>query len=93
VKQPCGKRSKQTLSNRVFGHTVHVKDDGRDRYSRLLGRVYYRDLAVNAEMVREGAAWVYRKYCHDPELHRLEGEARETHRGLWALREGQRVAP
>jgi catalase len=51
----------------VFGR-IQVDDHGRDRNSRLLGRVYYRDLDVNAEMVREGAAWVYRKYCHEPEL-------------------------
>jgi endonuclease YncB( thermonuclease family) len=31
--------------------------------------------------------------CHDPELYRLEREAREAHRGLWALPEAQRVPP
>jgi endonuclease YncB( thermonuclease family) len=54
LKQPYGTRSKQTLSNLVFGRTVRVDDHGRDRYGRLLGRVRYRDLDVNAEMVREG---------------------------------------
>jgi endonuclease YncB( thermonuclease family) len=93
LRQPYGQRSKQTLSNLLFGRTVRVEDHGRDRYGRLLGRVYYRDLDVNAEMLREGAAWVYRKYCHDPDLYRLEREASEGKRGLWGLPEGQRVAP
>jgi endonuclease YncB( thermonuclease family) len=93
LKQPYGTRSKQTLSNLVFGRTVRVDDHGRDRYGRLLGRVYYRELDVNAEMVREGAAWVYVRYCHDPELYRLEKDTREAHTGLWALPEAQRVAP
>jgi endonuclease YncB( thermonuclease family) len=91
--QPYGQRSKQTLSDMVFGRTVEVDDHGRDRYGRLLGRVCYRDLDVNAEMVREGAAWVYVRYCHDPELYRMEKDARDSRRGLWALPETQRVAP
>ncbi len=48
---------------------------------------------INAEMVADGAAWVYRKYSEDPELLNLERQAREEGRGLWALQEDQRVAP
>jgi endonuclease YncB( thermonuclease family) len=39
------------------------------------GRVYRGDLDVNAEMVRQGMAWVYRKYTHDRELYRIEDDA------------------
>jgi endonuclease YncB( thermonuclease family) len=53
LKQPCGQRSNQTLSNQVFGRTVRVDDHGRDRYGRLLDRGFYRDLDVTAEMVRQ----------------------------------------
>ncbi len=59
-----------------------------DRYRRIVGRVYVGGLGgedVNAEMVRQGYAWVYRKYAKDPELYRLEKEAREAKRGLWAF--------
>ena len=45
---------------------------------------------VNAEMVRQGAAWVYRQYDRDPSLLRLEQEARDARRGLWALPEAER---
>jgi endonuclease YncB( thermonuclease family) len=93
LKQPYGQRSKQTLSNLLFGRTARVEDHGRDRYGRLLGRVHYRDLDVNAELVREGAAWVYVRYCRDSEIYRAEREASEAGRGLWALPETQRVAP
>ena len=48
---------------------------------------------VNAEMVRQGAAWVYRQYNHDPSLVRLEQEARDARRGLWALPEVERTPP
>ena len=48
---------------------------------------------VNAEKVRQGAAWVYRQYNHDPSLVRLEQEARDARRGLWALPEVERTPP
>jgi endonuclease YncB( thermonuclease family) len=44
-------------------------------------------------MVRQGVAWAFMRYCHDPELYRLEKDAREAHTGLWALPEAQRVVP
>jgi endonuclease YncB( thermonuclease family) len=44
-------------------------------------------------MVRRGAAWVFRRYSDDPELLRLEDEARAARRGLWALPEAERVPP
>ncbi len=48
---------------------------------------------MNAEMVRRGAAWVFRRYSDDPALLRSEAEARAARRGLWALPEAERVPP
>ena len=64
-----------------------------DRYGRTVGRVYADAMDVNAEMVRQGAAWVYRKYSNDPSLLLLEQEARSARRGLWALPETERLPP
>ena len=55
--------------------------------------MYAGSLDVNAEMVRQGAAWVYRQYSHDPLLLRHEQEARDARRGLWALPEAERMPP
>jgi hypothetical protein len=68
----------------TFGKQARVVEVDRDRYGRLVGRVYVDGLDVNAEMVRQGHAWVYRKYATDSELYALEREAREQRRGLWA---------
>ncbi|MBZ0168584.1 hypothetical protein MELA_02647 [Candidatus Methylomirabilis lanthanidiphila] len=38
---------------------------------------------VNAEQVRQGMAWVYRRYVRDKSLFTIEQEAREARRGLW----------
>ena len=40
---------------------------------------------VNYELVKEGCWWWYRKYAPgNVELEKLESEAREAKRGLWA---------
>lgn len=81
--QAFGNKSKQALANLVFGKEVEVEERGKDRYKRTLGRVLVNGLDANAEMVRLGYAWVYRKYSQNPELLRLEAGARESKRGLW----------
>jgi len=91
--QPYGSRAKQALSDLVFGKDVRIEVREQDRYGRSVGRVYVGSTDVNAAMVAAGAAWVYRQYSHDPELLRLETEARAAGRGLWSLPEAQRTPP
>ena len=91
--QPYGSRAKQALSELVFGRDVRVVVVTIDRYGRTVGRIYAGSLDVSAEMVRQGAAWVYRKYNHDPSLLRLEQEAQQARRGLWGLPEAERMPP
>ncbi|WP_070697969.1 thermonuclease family protein [Xanthomonas campestris] len=83
-RQAFGTRSRQALSALVFRQSVTVADAGRDRYGRVLGTVYVFGVNVNAEMVRQGMAWVYRQYATDRSLFALEDEARAGRRGLWA---------
>ncbi|MDP2030756.1 MAG: thermonuclease family protein [Thiobacillus sp.] len=81
--QAFGAKAKQALGDMVFGKDVAVEEHGKDRYARTLGRVMVNGQDANAEMVRQGYAWVYRKYSLNPDLLRLEFEAREAKRGLW----------
>ncbi len=39
---------------------------------------------ANAELVRQGHAWVYERYNQDPTLPDLQARARRQHLGLWA---------
>lgn len=55
--------------------------------------MYVGGVDVNAEMIRQGAAWAYRQYLKDQSLLRLEAEAKAAKRGLWALPEAQRMPP
>jgi len=83
-RQAYGERSKQSLSALAYRKRVRIDDLGQDRYGRTLGRVWVSGRDVNAEQVRRGMAWVYRKYADSPTLLALENEARRNRRGLWA---------
>jgi micrococcal nuclease len=91
--QPYGNKAKQALSDFVFGKSVRIEVETTDRYGRTVGKVYLGDMDVNAELVRNGHAWVYRRYAKDKTLYDLETEARENQLGLWALPEAQRIPP
>lgn len=82
--QAFGDRSKQSLSDLVFGKTVRAITQGEDHYGRTIATLYAGELNANAEQVRRGMAWVYRKYARDPALYAIEEEARAAQRGLWS---------
>lgn len=92
-RQPYGARARQALAAKVFGQQVRVEVRDIDRYGRSVGRVTLGARDINAEMVAEGHAWVYRQYSRDPRLLELEAQARRLRRGLWALPEFERMAP
>ena len=90
--QAFGQRAKQFTSSLCFGKVVRVEDHGKDRYGRTIGEVFADGKDVNRELVRAGLAWWYRKYApNDAELKRLEQEAKEAKRGLWA--DAEAMAP
>ncbi|HWL69449.1 MAG TPA: thermonuclease family protein [Geminicoccus sp.] len=92
-RQPYGTRARQALADLAFRQQVRVVVVDTDRYGRTVGRVFVGATDVNAALVRQGAAWVYRQYAHDPALRVLEQAARNDRRGLWALPEAERVPP
>jgi len=91
--QPHGAASKQALSKLVYGKQVNVEPIEQDRYDRLVARLWLDGHDVNAEMIKQGAAWVYRRYADDPAYCAYEKAARDLKRGLWALPRDQRAAP
>ena len=81
--QAFGTRSKQALSDKVFGKDVRLAWAGKDRYGRVLGDVYAGGRWVNLEMVAEGWAWHYVRYSSDKRLADAEAAARAARLGLW----------
>ena len=89
--QPFASRARESLSELAHGRDADVDERGRDTYGRVLGRVRVAGVDVNAEQVRRGYAWVFRRYTRDPVLLALEDDARAARRGLW--RDAAPVAP
>jgi endonuclease YncB( thermonuclease family) len=91
--QPKGAASKAELSKLIYGKGVKLEPIEQDRYDRLVARLWLDGLDVNAEMLKSGQAWVYRRYADDPAYCAYEKAARDLGRGLWALPREQRAAP
>ena len=84
--QAFGNKAKQAAAALVFGKQVTLQTHGKDRYGRTLADVLLPDgTNLNHELVKDGWCWWYRKYAPgDTVLEKLETEAREAKKGLWA---------
>ncbi len=86
-RQTGGRESRQALRELLpNGSPVQLLSKGQDRYHRTLGQLYLPDGSnVNVLQVKNGQAWVFRRYCKDNAYWLpLELEAQKHHRGLWA---------
>ncbi len=82
--QDYGTASRETLADYVFGKTVQVVDQGKDRSGRWIARVYVDGIDINRELVGQGAAWHYAAASSDPSLTDLQTQAQSRKIGLWA---------
>ena len=91
IKQPFGNKAKQALAKLVFQKKALIEVQTKDRYGRTVGVVFVDGQNVNYELVRQGMAWVYRKYTNDEILYGLEAQAKTKKTGLWA--DAKSIAP
>jgi len=63
--QPFGQRSKQHLSDLVFGKEVDLSCPKIDRYRRYVCRITAGGQDVNLEQIRDGMAWHYKAYARE----------------------------
>lgn len=85
--QAFGKRAKQFTSGFAYGKVVQIESIDRDRYGRFVALVYVGNSCLNEELVRNGFAWVYFRYCKKSLCHRwheYQDNAKNNKRGLWA---------
>ncbi|WP_228276317.1 thermonuclease family protein [Dechloromonas sp. H13] len=98
-KQPFGERSKQNLARMVFGKDVRVEWEKRDKYKRIVGKVWVQPascptcpmtLDAGHAQITVGLAWWYRKYAGEQSpqdrgaYEHSEQEARARRAGLWS---------
>jgi micrococcal nuclease len=82
--QPYATRSRAHLAALCFGRPATISIQTRDRYGRSVARVACGDTDANGAQVAAGYAWAYTQYLSDPAIRRLEGQAKDAHRGLWS---------
>jgi micrococcal nuclease len=87
--EPGGRAAAAVNRQLVSGRHVRLELDAqsRDRHGRLLAYVWVADTMVNAELVRRGFAQVMTvppNVRHQSLFVKLQREAREAGRGLWA---------
>ncbi len=96
-KQAYGLASRKHLASIVAGQQVTIEYKKRDRYGRILGKVWINGVDACLEQVKAGLAWHYKKYQREqsPEDRQLyadaENKARNERLGLW--RENNPIPP
>ncbi len=92
--QPYGLKSKQLLSSLIGNKKINLDCPATDRYKRLICSISLPDgLDVNAYMVLNGGAWVYRRYYKGTKYLELESIAKTNNYGLWGLGEHMKTPP
>ncbi len=81
--------SRKHLASIVAGKQVRVEYQKRDRYGRIVGKIWVGDVDACLEQIKAGFAWHYKKYQHEqsPEDRELyaepENQAQDARLGLW----------
>jgi len=85
--QDFGNRAKKALKKKIFHKNVTVEPRDIDRYGRTVALVRSSAGLVNSELVREGFAWMYPRYCRDQplcsDMQDLQDRAKARKIGLW----------
>lgn len=95
--QAFGQRSKQKMSDFVYGKDAQVEFTKRDRYGRIVGKVIVNGRDAGLGLIDAGLAWHYKKYAFEqPYGDRdtyasAENIARNSRIGLWA--DAEPIAP
>ncbi|GGI15706.1 thermonuclease family protein [Oxalicibacterium faecigallinarum] len=64
-RQPFGQRSKQNLSDLVYGKEVDLSCGKIDKYRRHICVIHVNGRDANLEQIKAGMAWWYKDYKRD----------------------------
>jgi endonuclease YncB( thermonuclease family) len=91
LKQDFGNKSKQHLSDLIFGKEVTVIFNKVDKYGRFVGKIMVNGIDANLEQIKAGLAWHYKKYASEQSetdrktYSEAEIKARNAKLGFWIL--------
>jgi endonuclease YncB( thermonuclease family) len=88
TKMPFGPEAKKFTADWVFNKTLTVKVYSRDKYKREVAMVCYGasdpTKCLDHQIIAAGFAWQYTAYSKDERLAKLQAQAKEAKKGLWA---------
>ena len=93
LSQPWGIQARSALRVLAGGKPVRIEVTDRDRYGRLIGKMWVARIYVNARMAETGNAWAFRRYYDDKAIRDGQKAAKAGRRGLWSLPAPQRIPP
>nr|WP_321466405.1 thermonuclease family protein [uncultured Desulfobulbus sp.] len=85
--QDYGQQAKSITGSLITGRQVDVQTITADQYGRTVALVSVDGQSLNELIIRNGYAWVYPQYCKKQfcsDWLRLEANARQLKKGLWA---------
>ncbi len=88
-RQPFGSGSKSSLASLCFGKTATVDWEKRDRYQRIVGKVWCDNQDAGLAQIGKGMAWWYEAYAKEQEAtdqhlySQAQMRARSERVGLW----------
>lgn len=86
-KQPFGNKSRDNLASYIAGEIITVKYKSKDKYGRILGTIYFENLDINLQQIKNGYAWVYKQYSENQTYYQEEQKAKDLKKGLWIAKE------
>jgi micrococcal nuclease len=87
--QPWGTKARDRLKQLLPpGKSVQIREITKDRYGRMVAEVYQGKQSVNLQLVKEGAAVIYRQYFDGctataKQFEQAEGQAKRKKLGFW----------
>jgi len=96
---PWSKRSKELLSDLIYGKEVLIAITDWDRDGRAVARIFVLSddgkalLDVSQQMILQGAAWYFEKFSKDRALRAAEASARRAGLGVWTIPDEHRIPP
>lgn len=89
--EPWGRMARDRLRS-ITGTAVAIKPIEWDRHRRLVAIVHSNGRELNLQMVADGFAPVYPKYCRERRYYDAENDVRSRRLGIWSTL-GQQQKP
>ena len=83
VKDSCGIKAKEILTDKISNKKVSCVRDGKDQFNRTLAECFVNNESLSRYLVRSGYAFAYRKYSK--KFIKDEDYARMKKIGMWSM--------